>query len=83
MRFHDLRNKSITDFFGIGLSVPQVALMSGHWDWQTLKLYTHIKASDVHAAYNCLNIKQQDAKNLNEQIAWLVEQVGELRGAQV
>lgn len=75
VRFHDLRHKAITDFFGIGLSVPQVALMSGHRDWQTLKRYTHIKASDVHAAYNSLNIKQQDAKNLNEQMAWLVEQV--------
>lgn len=82
VRFHDLRHKAITDFFGIGLSVPQVALMSGHRDWQTLKRYTHIKASDVHAAYNSLNIKQQDAKNLNEQMAWLVEQVGELRAAQ-
>lgn len=82
VRFHDLRHKAITDFFGIGLSVPQVALMSGHRDWQTLKRYTHIKASDVHAAYNSLNIKQQDAKNLNEQMAWLVEQVGGLRVAQ-
>jgi integrase len=82
VRFHDLRHKAITDFFGIGLSVPQVALMSGHRDWQTLKRYTHIKASDVHAAYNSLNIKQQDAKNVNEQLAWLVEQMGELRGAQ-
>lgn len=82
VRFHDLRHKAVTDFFGIGLSVPQVALMSGHRDWQTLKRYTHIKASDVHAAYNSLNIKQQDAKNLNEQMAWLIEQVGELRAAQ-
>lgn len=82
VRFHDLRHKAVTDFFGIGLSVPQVALMSGHRDWQTLKRYTHIKASDVHAAYNSLSIKQQDAKNINEQLAWLVEQVGELTGAQ-
>lgn len=82
VRFHDLRHKAVTDFFGIGLSVPQVALMSGHRDWQTLKRYTHIKASDVHAAYNSLNIKQQDAKNLNVQMAWLIEQVGELRAAQ-
>jgi integrase len=82
VRFHDLRHKAVTDFFGIGLSVPQVALMSGHRDWQTLKRYTHIKASDVHAAYKSLNIKQQDAKNLNEQMAWLIEQVGELRAAQ-
>ncbi|UUC20513.1 tyrosine-type recombinase/integrase [Pseudomonas asiatica] len=82
VRFHDLRHKAITDFFGIGLNVPQVALMSGHRDWQTLKRYTHVKSSDVHAAYNSLNIKQQDAKNLSEQVAWLVQQMGELRGGQ-
>lgn len=82
VRFHDLRHKAITDFFGIGLNVPQVALMSGHRDWQTLKRYTHVKAADVHTAYNSLNIKQQDAKNLNDQVAWLVQQMGELRGAQ-
>ena len=83
VRFHDLRHKAITDFFGIGLNVPQVALMSGHRDWQTLKRYTHVKANDVHRAYNSLNIKQQDAKNLNDQMAWLVQQMGELRATQV
>ncbi|MDI3356794.1 site-specific integrase [Pseudomonas sp. UYIF39] len=82
VRFHDLRHKAITDFFGIGLNVPQVALMSGHRDWQTLKRYTHVKASDVHTAYNALNIKQQDAKHLSEQVDWLVQQMGEMRGAQ-
>lgn len=80
VRFHDLRHKAITDFFGMGLSVPQVALMSGHRDWQTLKRYTHIKAADVHEAYNSQANKKQDAKSVNEQIAWLVEKVGELSG---
>ncbi|VEF11964.1 chorismate mutase [Pseudomonas fluorescens] len=82
VRFHDLRHKAITDFFSIGLNVPQVALMSGHRDWQTLKRYTHVNPSDVHAAYASLNIKKQDAVNLNDQVAWLVQQMGELRGAQ-
>lgn len=82
VRFHDLRHKAITDFFGIGLSVPQVALMSGHRDWQTLKRYTHIKASDVHEAYHSLNIRQQDARNVSDQLAWLVERMGELTGFQ-
>lgn len=82
VRFHDLRHKAITDFFGIGLNVPQVALMSGHRDWQTLKRYTHVKATDVHTAYNALNIKQQDAKNIDGQLALILRKLGQLENAQ-
>ena len=82
VRFHDLRHKAITDFFGLGLSVPQVALMSGHRDWQTLKRYTHIKATDVHAAYNALSIKQGDMKNVDTQLALILQQLGEMKSAQ-
>lgn len=82
VRFHDLRHKAITDFFGIGLNVPQVALMSGHRDWQTLKRYTHVKANDVHAAYNALNIKQQDAKNIDGQLALILQKLGQMENAQ-
>ena len=82
VRFHDLRHKAITDLFGIGLNVPQVALMSGHRDWQTLKRYTHVKATDVHTAYNALNIKQQDAKNIDGQLALILQKLGQLESTQ-
>lgn len=82
VRFHDLRHKAITDFFGLGLSVPQVALMSGHRDWQTLKRYTHIKATDVHAAYNALDTKHQGAKNVDGQLALILQQLSELKSSQ-
>lgn len=82
VRFHDLRHKAITDFFGIGLNVPQVALMSGHRDWQTLKRYTHVKANDVHNAYNALNIKQQDAKNIDGKLALILQKIDQLESAQ-
>lgn len=81
VRFHDLRHKAITDFFGLGLSVPQVALMSGHRDWQTLKRYTHIKATDVHAAYNALSIKQGDMKNVDSQLALILQKLGDMNVA--
>lgn len=80
VRFHDLRHKAITDFFAIGLNVPQVALMSGHRDWQTLKRYTHVKATDVHTAYNALSIQQQDAKSLNDKVTWLMERMEAMAG---
>ncbi|WP_146011281.1 site-specific integrase [Pseudomonas sp. AD21] len=81
VRFHDLRHKAITDFFGLGLNVPQVASMSGHRDWQTLKRYTHVKATDVHAAYNALNLKQGDLKNVDSQLALILQKLGDMNGA--
>lgn len=81
VRFHDLRHKAITDFFGFGLNVPQIALMSGHRDWKTLKRYTHVKATDVHNAYNSLNTKQQETKSTDEQFALILQQLAELKGA--
>lgn len=78
-RFHDLRHLAVTNFFAIGLSVPQVAVMSGHRDWQTLKRYTHIKAKDVQRAYRELKMKEQSSKAVIEGMAWVVEEVKRLR----
>jgi len=47
LRFHDLRHEAISRFFEMGLSVPEVALISGHRDPRMLFRYTHLKAGDV------------------------------------
>lgn len=47
LHFHDLRHEAITRFFERGLSVPEVALISGHRDFRMLFRYTHLKAEDV------------------------------------
>jgi integrase len=47
LRFHDLRHEAISRFFEFGLSVPEVALISGHKDTRMLFRYTHLKAIDV------------------------------------
>jgi len=39
-RFHDLRHEAISSFFERGLSVPEVALISGHRDARMLFRYT-------------------------------------------
>lgn len=54
LRFHDLRHKATSDLFRTGLSIPQVALLTGHKTWTQLKRYTHTKAEDVHAAITAL-----------------------------
>lgn len=49
LRFHDLRHEAVTRFFEMGLSVPEVALISGHKDFRMLARYTHLRAEDVAA----------------------------------
>ena len=49
LRFHDLRHEAISRFFEMGLSMPEVALMSGHKDPRMLFRYTHIKPENVLA----------------------------------
>ena len=46
-RFHDLRYEAISRFFEMGLSVPEVSLISGHEDTRMLLRYTHLKAEEV------------------------------------
>lgn len=43
LHFHDLRHEAISQFFERGLSVPEVALISGHRDFKMLFRYTHMK----------------------------------------
>lgn len=49
--FHDLRHEAISRMFERGLSIPEVALVSGHKDWKQLKRYTQLNAADVLTAY--------------------------------
>ena len=47
LHFHDLRHEAISRFFEKGLSIPEVALISGHKDARMLFRYTHLKAEDI------------------------------------
>ena len=47
LRFHDLRHEAVSRFFELGLSVPEVAAISGHKDFRILSSYTHISAAKV------------------------------------
>ena len=57
LRFHDLRHEAISRFFEMGLSVPEVALISGHRDPRMLFRYTHLRAEDV--AKKLLDVKER------------------------
>jgi integrase len=53
LRFHDLRHEAVSSFFEMGLSVPEVALISGHKDYRMLARYTHLTTCKVlqHSAF--------------------------------
>ena len=47
LRFHDLSHEAVSRFFEMGLSVPEVSLISGHKDITMLMRYTHVRPEKV------------------------------------
>tara|TARA_B100001093_G_C26855707_1_gene1027313 strand:- start:5384 stop:6358 length:975 start_codon:yes stop_codon:yes gene_type:complete len=47
MSFHTLRHEAITRFFEMGLSIPEVASISGHKSWSMLRRYTHLGSHEI------------------------------------
>ena len=47
LHMHDMRHEANSRFFEKGLSIPEVALISGHKDVRMLFRYTHLKAEDI------------------------------------
>jgi len=48
LRFHDLRHEGISRMFEAGYQIHEVAIVSGHRDWNMLKRYEHIKPESLH-----------------------------------
>lgn len=48
VHFHDLRHEAITRLFEQGYAIDEVALVSGHTKWDTLRNYLHIKGESLH-----------------------------------
>jgi len=46
--FHDFRHEGITRMFENNYSIEQVAIVSGHRDWGSLRRYAHIKPESLH-----------------------------------
>lgn len=47
LRFHDLRHEATSRFFERGLSIMEVASITGHQDLRMLRRYTHLRAEDL------------------------------------
>lgn len=48
LRFHDLRHDAISSMFERGYAIPEVAMVSGHKDWNQLRRYTNLKPESLH-----------------------------------
>lgn len=55
LRFHDLRHEAISRFFELGLSIPEVAAISGHRDTKMLMRYTHIRPESISKKLSLLS----------------------------
>ncbi|WP_407193819.1 site-specific integrase [Bradyrhizobium sp. STM 3566] len=52
LRFHDLRHEAISRFFELGLTIPEVATISGHRDATMLLRYAHATSTAVFRKLN-------------------------------
>lgn len=43
LHFHDLRHDGVSRLFEMGRTIPQVASVSGHRNWNSMKRYTHLR----------------------------------------
>lgn len=48
LHFHDLRHEGTSRLFEQGYQIQQVAIVTGHRDWKSLKRYTQIKPESLH-----------------------------------
>lgn len=48
LHFHDLRHEATSRLFEAGLTIEQVALVTGHRDWKMLQRYTNLRPENLH-----------------------------------
>lgn len=44
---HDLRHEGISRLFELGFEIQEVAMVSGHTNWRTLRRYTHLRPASL------------------------------------
>lgn len=49
LHFHDLRHEGISRLFERGYGIQEVAMVSGHRDWGSLKRYVNLRPADLAA----------------------------------
>lgn len=48
LQLRDMRHEGVSRLFEHGYAIPEVALVSGHRKWETLRRYTNLRPEDLH-----------------------------------
>ncbi len=64
LRWHDLRHEGICRLFEAGYEIQEVALVSGHRDWNMLRRYTHLSPEKLHDKAMPLAVVEQEMEDL-------------------
>jgi integrase len=59
LHFHDLRHAATSRLFEAGLTIEQVALVTGHKDWKMLRRYTNLRPEALHRKTGSANFGNQ------------------------
>ena len=54
LRFHDLRHEGISRLFEAGYQIQEVAMVSGHKTWTSLRRYTNLRPESLHGKFEVL-----------------------------
>lgn len=54
LRFHDLRHEATSRLFEQGMEIQEVAAITGHSDWRSLKIYVHVLPERIAAKLRIL-----------------------------
>lgn len=79
LRFHDLRHEGASRLFEAGYSIEEVALVTGHKNWNMLRRYTQLRPASLHdkpAAANLgRSVKKAPENNaaIIKQRVWVVK----------
>jgi integrase len=66
LHFHDLRHDGVSRLFEIGRNIPQVAAVSGHRSWSSLKRYTHLRQTgDKYAGWKWFSVLTSAASSVS------------------
>lgn len=62
LHFHDLRHEAISRFFEMGLTAPEVAMISGHKDARMLFRYAHAQQERILKQFDLASSRPNSAK---------------------
>ncbi|NHR08368.1 site-specific integrase [Chromobacterium haemolyticum] len=60
LRFHDLRHEGASLLFEAGYSIEEVALVTGHKNWNMLRRYTQLRPASLHHKPAAANLAGAD-----------------------